>query len=118
VQIARVCGTLVSTIKHSALQGRKMLLVQPCDLAGRPTGRKTMALDVVDAGPGDWVLMLDEGSSASQVLGNPRGPVRTLLVGVIDAADAPGLAPEATGRPAGPQEEPPAGAASQEETKG
>ena len=85
MQIARVCGTLVSTLKHPALQGHKMLLVQPCDLDGRPTGRKSMALDVVDAGPGDWVLLLDEGASASQVLCNPRGPVRTLVVGVIDA---------------------------------
>jgi ethanolamine utilization protein EutN len=44
-----------------------------------------LALDVVDAGVGDWVLILDEGSSASQVLANPRGPVRTLVVGVVDA---------------------------------
>ena len=85
MQIARVCGTLVSTLKHPALAGHKLLLVQPCDLDGRPLGRKTAALDVVDAGPGDWVLVLDEGSSASQVLGTPRGPVRTLVIGVLDA---------------------------------
>jgi microcompartment protein CcmK/EutM len=84
VQIGRVYGTVVSTLKHPALQGRKMLLVGPCDLQGRPTGRQTLALDVVDAGVGDWVLILDEGSSASQVLGNPRGPVRTLVIGVVD----------------------------------
>jgi microcompartment protein CcmK/EutM len=86
--IARVCGTLVSTLKHPALAGHKMLLVEPCDPEGRPVGRKTMAVDVVGAGPGDWVLALDEGSSASQVLGKPRGPVRTLVVGVIDAVDS------------------------------
>ena len=71
MQIARVCGTLVSTLKHPALGGRK-----------------TMALDVVEAGPGDWVLVLDEGSSASQVLGIPRGPVRTVVVGVLDAVES------------------------------
>ena len=86
MQIARVCGTLVSTLKHPVLAGHKMLLVQPCDPDGRPVGRKTAALDVVDAGLGDWVLVLDEGSSASQVLATPRGPVRTLVVGVVDQA--------------------------------
>ena len=94
MQIARVCGTLVSTLKHPALHGRKMLLVEPCDLDGRPVGRKTMALDVVGAGVGDWVLVTDEGAGASQVLGNPRGPVRTLVVGVVDAVHGPGPPPE------------------------
>ena len=84
MQIGRVCGTLVSTLKHPSLAGHKMLLVQPCDPDGRPVGRMTAALDVLDAGPGDWVVVLDEGSSASQVLGTARGPVRTLVVGVLD----------------------------------
>jgi len=66
-----------------------MLLVQPFDVAGKPTGRKILALDTVDAGLDDWVLLLDEGSSASSVLKNPRGPVRTLVVGVVDAVDLP-----------------------------
>jgi len=85
MQIARVCGTVVSTLKHPALAGQRLLIVQPCDLDGRPAGAETMAIDVVDAGPGDWVLLLDEGASASQLLENPRGPVRTLVVGVVDA---------------------------------
>jgi microcompartment protein CcmK/EutM len=85
MQIGRICGTVVATLRHEALDARRMLLVQPHDLAGRPSGAITMAVDVVDAGPGDWVLYLDEGSSASQVLGQPRGPIRTLVVGVIDA---------------------------------
>jgi ethanolamine utilization protein EutN len=86
MQLARVCGHVVSTLKHPALRHRKLLLVQPLDPAGRPQGRMAMAIDVVDAGPGDDVLVLDEGASASQVLGNPRGPVRTLVVAVVDAA--------------------------------
>jgi microcompartment protein CcmK/EutM len=86
VNIGRVRGTLVSTLKHPALAARKLLLVEPCDPRGRPSGRVTAAVDVVDAGPGDWVVFLDEGSSASQILGNPRGPLRTVVVGVLDAA--------------------------------
>lgn len=84
MQLARVVGHLVSSHKHEALEGQRLLLVQPFDLAGRPRGSVTMAVDVVDAGVGDWVLVLDEGSSASQVLERPRGPVRTLVVGVVD----------------------------------
>ena len=84
MQIGRVCGTMVSTLQHPALAGRRLLVVQPCLPDGQPAGPKTMAVDTVDAGVGDRVLLLDEGSSASQVLGNARGPVRTVIVGVVD----------------------------------
>ena len=100
MQIARVCGTVVSTLKHPALAGQRLLIVQPCDLDGHPVGAATMAVDVVDAGPGDWVLVLDEGSSAGQVLENPRGPVRTLVVGVVDAVQVKS-APDRDRRDAG-----------------
>jgi len=90
MKYGRVCGNVVSTLKHAALDGQKMLLVQPYDLSGQAAGEKILALDVVDAGPLDWVLLLDEGSSASSVLANPRGPVRTVIVGVVDAVDLPG----------------------------
>lgn len=93
MNIARVRGTLVATLKHPALAGRKLLLIEPCDPAGKPNGRITAAVDGADAGAGDWVLFLDEGSSASQILGNPRGPVRTVIVGVVDALHAPGVTP-------------------------
>ena len=94
MQVARVLGNLVSSHKHAALEGKRLLLVQPCDLSGRPRGATTMAVDVVDAGVGDWVLLLDEGASASQVLERPRGPVRTVVVGVIDEVHLGDAAPE------------------------
>lgn len=89
MQLARVRGTLVSTLKHPDVAGRRMLLVEPCDPERRPSGKITMALDTVDAGVGDWVLVLDEGSGASAVLDNPRGPVRTLIVGIVDEVHLP-----------------------------
>jgi len=85
MQIGRVCGTVISTIDHPALADRRLLIVQPYDPRGHATGAMTMALDVVDAGVGDWVLVLDEGTSAAQVLNTPRGPIRTVVVGVVDA---------------------------------
>jgi microcompartment protein CcmK/EutM len=89
MQYGRVCGTVVSTLKHAALHGHRLLLVQPFDLAGAPRGARILALDVVDAGQDDWVLLLDEGSSASLVLDNPSGPVRTVIVGIVDSIHLP-----------------------------
>ena len=89
MQYGRVCGTVVSTLKHPAMEGHKLLLVQLYDLQGGPRDAKTLALDTVGAGDNDWVLVLDEGSSASLVLQNPRGPVRTLIVGIVDEIHLP-----------------------------
>ncbi|HYM79954.1 MAG TPA: EutN/CcmL family microcompartment protein, partial [Candidatus Limnocylindria bacterium] len=59
-------------------------LVQPLTPEGKPTGRTSIAVDAVDAGVGDHVLVVDEGNSAGQVLARPRGPVRTVIVGIVD----------------------------------
>jgi len=82
--LARVVGDVVATIKHPALANRKLLLVQPLTGDGTPTGRPSIAVDSVDAGVGDHVLVVDEGNSAAQVLQRPRGPIRTVVVGVVD----------------------------------
>ncbi|HEY2954326.1 MAG TPA: EutN/CcmL family microcompartment protein [Candidatus Eisenbacteria bacterium] len=81
---ARVVGEVVATTKHRDLVGHKLLLVQPVDPADQPRGMPAIALDAVDAGVGDRVLVVDEGNSAAQVLRRPRGAVRTVVVGVID----------------------------------
>ena len=93
--LARVTGEVVATIKHPHLKGRKLLLVAPEGAPGRPAAAPVIALDTVDAGVGDRVLVADEGNAAAQVLGMPRGPVRTVVVGVVDEvhpADASGRA--------------------------
>ena len=82
--LGRVVGDVVATIKHKALEGRKLLLVQPLTGDGVATGRPTIAVDVVDAGVGDHVLVIDEGNGAAQALEQPRGPGRTVVVGVVD----------------------------------
>lgn len=83
--IARVAGEVVSTIKHPVLSGRKELLVEPLDprtLA--PTGGKVIALDFVDAGLGETVLVVDEGNAATLVTGLKDPPIRTMILGVVD----------------------------------
>lgn len=89
MKLARVAGTVVSTIKDPALEGRRLLLCDMLDATGQPRGY-TLAVDTVDAGPGEMVLILDEGNSARQVLDDPRAPLRTVIVGIVDAATVDG----------------------------
>jgi microcompartment protein CcmK/EutM len=89
VFLGRVTGEVVATVKHPHLAGRKLLLVTPEPTSGRPPRPAVIAVDTVDAGVGDRVLVADEGNAAAQVLGMPRGPVRTVVVGVVDAVDGP-----------------------------
>jgi ethanolamine utilization protein EutN len=86
--IGQVVGTVVATIKHRVFEGHKLLVVERLELAGRATGKYDIAVDSVQAGVGDRVLVLDEGNGARQVLGvEPWGPVRCVIVGIIDAVD-------------------------------
>jgi len=87
MKVGRVCGTVVSTICHPSLEGRRLLLVQLEDPDGRPLGVPLIAVNAVDAGIGDRVLLIDEGNSARQILGDPAAPVRTLVAGIIDEID-------------------------------
>ncbi len=82
--IGKVIGTVVATIKISHLEARKLLLVDQLDLQGQETGYYDIAVDVVQAGPGDTVLVIDEGNGARQVLGLDPGAIRAVIVGVVD----------------------------------
>ncbi|NOX63032.1 MAG: EutN/CcmL family microcompartment protein [Chloroflexi bacterium] len=86
--IGRVVGTVVATIKHPAYQGYKLLTVARESLSGELEEKYDIALDTVQAGMGDWVLVMDEGNSARQVLGmEPWGPVRAVIVGIVDEVE-------------------------------
>jgi ethanolamine utilization protein EutN len=87
VILARVVGDVVATTKHEHLSSQKLLLVQPVNPASEPVGRATLAIDCAQAGPGDLVLVLDEGNGAAQVLRRARGAVRTVIVGVVDSVE-------------------------------
>ena len=84
MKIGRVAGTVVSTICVPDLENRKLLFVDLLDLDGNETGKDVIAVDVVGAGAGETVLVLDEGNGARQVLEAPDAPVRAAVVGVID----------------------------------
>ncbi len=85
--IAKVIGTVVSTIKHPAFHAQKIMLVQAMHLPGEPAEDAFIAVDAAHAGIGDTVLVCQEGSSTRQVIGVPNAPVRSSIVGVIDAVN-------------------------------
>jgi ethanolamine utilization protein EutN len=85
--IGRVSGTVVATIKHPLYDARKLLVVDKLDLDGKPTPVYTIAVDLVRAGVGDLVLVLDEGNSARQLIDQENAPIRACIVGVIDEID-------------------------------
>ncbi len=89
MKLARVVGTVISTINAPALDGRTLLVCDLLDPTGRPSGGYTIAIDSVGAGAGETVLLLDEGTSARQVLGAPGAPIRTVVVGIVDAVTGP-----------------------------
>ena len=92
--IGRVVGTVVATIKHEAFHARKLLVVDRLDLAGKPAGEPTIeydiCVDMVQAGVGDLVLVIDEGNGARQVLRREVAPVRAVIVGIVDDVDLTG----------------------------
>ncbi len=86
--LARVKGNIVATQKNSYLVGHKLLTIHPIDLNGKYIGEKDIvALDTVDAGIGDTVLVVQEGAAAVQILGHRNAPVHTMVVAVVDKID-------------------------------
>jgi ethanolamine utilization protein EutN len=84
MKIGQVSGTVVSTIHLPIMTGKRMLLVDLLDIAGKATGDYVIAVDTVDAGAGETVLILDEGTGARQVLDEPEAPIRAVVVGIVD----------------------------------
>lgn len=114
MQLGRVVGTVVATVKVPGLTGVKLLVVQPLDRALRPVGGQVVAADAVHmAGPGELVYVV-AAREAAQAMPDPFVPVDHAIVGIVDAVrtlagDDPAAPrpspPPAPGEPAG---EPPA----------
>ncbi|HEX2711295.1 MAG TPA: EutN/CcmL family microcompartment protein [Candidatus Acidoferrales bacterium] len=85
--IGRVIGDVVATQKAPSHVGRKILVVQPLNLDGSDRGDAVLALDAVDAGVGERVLVVTEGFCAMTAVGRPNSPIDMAIVGVIDSVD-------------------------------
>ncbi len=85
MKIGEITGSVVSTMKLPTYHGEKILTVQPLDLNLQPKGDVVLAIDNVDAGVGDRVLLLQEGGVVKDVLKIPHAsPIRSIVIGVID----------------------------------
>jgi ethanolamine utilization protein EutN len=84
VILGKVSGTVVSTISHPLFDSRRLLMCDLLDAGGADTGKYLICVDSVEAGPGDVVLILDEGNGARQVLAWKDGPIRSVIVGIVD----------------------------------
>jgi microcompartment protein CcmK/EutM len=93
-----VVGTVVMTVKHEALAGEKVLCCQPLDDHQKAAGAVILAVDRAQAGVGDRVLVLREGSGIRQIVGREMGkpvdeavkmdwPIRSMIVGIVDRVD-------------------------------
>lgn len=85
--IGRVIGEVVATQKHRSHEGRKILVVQPLDLDGSDRGDAVLALDAVDAGVGDRILLATDGWASSSAVGRPQTPIDMAVIGFIDEID-------------------------------
>jgi microcompartment protein CcmK/EutM len=85
--LGQVAGEIVSTINHPDYDKRRLLIVDRLDPRGRSAGGYLIAVAAIEAGVGDRVLVLDEGTGARQILGNSQAPIRSVVVGVVDSVD-------------------------------
>lgn len=90
MRLCRVVGNVVATVKHPMYHGQPLMVVQPIDAHGRDVGASFLAVDRVQAGPGDHVIVLTEGTGVRQILElGAQVPIRSLIVGIVDAVDVP-----------------------------
>ena len=82
--LCRVKGNVVATLKHPCYEGHKILIVQPIDEKGNDMGDSFLSCDSVQAGPGDTVLVMQEGNAARQILGTWEDPFHSVIMGIVD----------------------------------
>ncbi len=90
MRLGVVRGTVTATVKHPHYDGRRLLVVALCDPAGNAAGKETVAVDTVEAGVGDRVLVLKEGNSARAVLGLDKPAVQEMIVAIVDYVEVRG----------------------------
>jgi len=88
MELAKVAGQVVSTVRIKGLPHNSLLVVDLLDNEGSPTGRRDVALDPIGAGEGEWVLLV-RGSSAARVC-SPDTPLDLAVVGIVDQVTSGG----------------------------
>ena len=84
MQLARVVGHAVSTVKHASLQGWRLLIVQALGTDEKPDSEPMLAIDSHGAGVNDRVIISNDGAGARQMVGIKNSPVRWFVMGIQD----------------------------------
>jgi len=88
VRCCRVVAPMWAAAKHPAFAGRPLFVVQPLDENGKEAGTSFVAIDSVQAGIGDKVIVLTEGNGVRQILKmGDIVPIRSIIVGIVDQVD-------------------------------
>ncbi|MCB0304784.1 MAG: EutN/CcmL family microcompartment protein [Calditrichaeota bacterium] len=82
--LGKVCGQIYSTINHPFYDHKRLLVIDRLTPEGTPAGDYLIAVDSVGAGAGETVLVIDEGNSARQVVGEAEAPLRSIVIGIVD----------------------------------
>ncbi len=86
--LAKVIGNVVSTQKNKNLVGHKLLLVREINFEGEFINKNdALAIDLIDSGIGDIVLVVREGDAIEQILGDKKSPVNTMIIAIVDDID-------------------------------
>lgn len=91
MKLGRVAGTVVSTINHPIYDDRRLLMCDLLDADGEDTGGYLICVDTVGTGAGETVLIIDEGNSARQIVGDTTAPIRAVIVGIVDELQVDGV---------------------------
>jgi ethanolamine utilization protein EutN len=84
MQIGRVVGQAVATVKHPSMQGWRLLVVQPLTAEEKPDGEPLLMIDHLGAGNGDRVIVSNDGVGARALVGSKTSPVRWFVMGIVD----------------------------------
>jgi ethanolamine utilization protein EutN len=84
MQIGRVVGNGISTLKHPSLGGWRLLLVQALTAKGADDGEPVLAIDSLGADAGSRVILGNDGQGARELVGSASSPVRWMILGICD----------------------------------
>ena len=83
--LGKIIGNVVATSMAPGYESKKILIVQPIDKAGKPSGKSFLAIDNVQAGIGDTVITIEEGGSARMLIREPEAfTVKSVIAGIVD----------------------------------
>ncbi len=83
--LARIDGSIVATACHPSMVGRRTVICQPLDAQGNEEGTPILAVDPLGAGLHQKVLLSTDGSTTAVLVGDPKTPLRNLIIGIVDS---------------------------------